>query len=180
MATAISFIPENYDTKTRLGSVAGMDLALASGRGEELLTDWPKIGKPLASDKDIIQVGERNAEDSNYKSTFGDFLNSEITLLTVQRVLADGIDTSAKRAVARLLKRGLNKVWMHVDFDVLDEAVMPAVDSPGSPGLNYAQLSELIAALCNSNRISGINFAIYDPERDPQKRYAGSISPMHC
>src|SRR5437867_8260870 len=37
------FHPGNYDTATRLGSAAGMDLALASGRGELLLTDWPDI-----------------------------------------------------------------------------------------------------------------------------------------
>jgi arginase len=164
--------PGNYDAKTRLGSVAGMDLALACGRGEELLTDWPKIGKPLASDADIIQIGERNAEDPNYKNYYGDILRTEIRMFKIQSILADGIKATAQKAIARLQERGLNKVWTHVDLDVLDEAVMPAVDSPGSPGLNYAQLSELIAALCNSNRISGINFAIYDPERDKGLRYA--------
>jgi arginase len=41
--------------------------------------------------------------------------------------------------------------------------------------LNYAQLSELIAILHGSGRIAGINFAIYDPERDPNKRYAGPL-----
>jgi arginase len=34
------------------------------------------------------------------------------------------------------------------------------------------QLSDLIAALCASGRIAGVNFAIYDPERDPAARYA--------
>ncbi|MCI0618765.1 arginase family protein [bacterium] len=164
--------PGNYDAASRLGSVAGMDLALASGRGEELLTDWPKIGKPLASDADIIQIGERNAESPNYKNYYGDILRTEIRMFKIQSILADGIKATAQKAIARLQERGLNKVWTHVDLDVLDEAVMSAVDSPGSPGLNYAQLSELIAALCNSNRISGINFAIYDPERDSGLRYA--------
>jgi arginase len=164
--------PGNYDAASRLGSVAGMDLALASGRGEELLTDWPKVGKPLANDADIIQIGERNAESPNYKNYYGDILRTEIKMFKVQSILADGIKATAQKAIARLQERGLNKVWAHVDLDVLDEAVMPAVDSPGSPGLNYAQLSELIAALCKSGRIVGINFAIYDPERDNGLRYA--------
>ena len=167
--------PGNYDTASRLGSVAGMDLALASGRGEDLLTDWPKIGKPLASDADIIQIGERNAESPNYKNYYGDILRTEIKMFKIQSILEDGISATAQKAIARLQERGLNKVWTHVDLDVLDEAVMPAVDSPGSPGLNYAQLSELIAALCNSGRIVGINFGIYDPERDPDKKYAGPL-----
>lgn len=167
--------PGNYDTASRLGSVAGMDLALASGRGEDLLTDWPKIGKPLANDADIIQIGERGAESPYFKDYYGDILRTEIKMFKIQTILADGISATAQKAIARLQERGLNKVWTHVDLDVLDEAVMPAVDSPGSPGLNYAQLSELIADLCNSGRIVGINFSIYDPERDPDKKYAGPL-----
>jgi arginase len=167
--------PGNYDTKSRLGSAAGMDLALASGRGEDLLTDWPKIGKPLAKDADIIQIGERNAESQYYKDYYGDILRTEIKMFKIQSILADGIAATAQKVIARLQERGLNKVWVHVDLDVLDEKVMPAVDSPGSPGLNYTQLSELIAALCKSGRVTGINFSIYDPERDPDKRYAGPL-----
>ena len=86
------FHPGNYDTAKRLGSAAGMDLALASGRGELLLTDWPEIDKPLASDADIIQLGERDAESSSFKDYYGDIIRTEITQFTVQRILADGVD----------------------------------------------------------------------------------------
>jgi arginase len=154
--------PANYDTTRRLGAVAGMDLALASGRGENLLTAWPQIGKPLADDADIVQIGQRD----------GRLSGTGITQWTVQRALADGIDVTARAVLARLQARSLDKVWLHVDLDVLDDAVMPAVDSPGSPGFDYAQLSALIGALCASGRIAGANFAIYDPERDPNVRYA--------
>jgi arginase len=166
------FHPGNYDTAKRLGAAAGMDLALASGRGELLLTDWPEIGKPLASDADIIQVGERNAESSTFNNYYGDIVRTGITQFTIQRVLADGIDAAARRVIARLEARGLNKVWLHVDLDVLDQSVMPAVDSPGTPGLDYLQLTELVGALCASGRIAGANFTIYDPDRDPHSIYA--------
>jgi arginase len=169
------FHPGNYDTAKRLGSAAGMDLALASGRGELLLTDWPEIGKPLANDADVIQVGERDAESPSFKDYYGDILQTEITQFTIQRVLADGIDATARRVIAKLEARGLEKVWLHVDLDVLDQSVMPAVDSPGSPGLDYAQLTGLIGALCASGRIVGGNFTIYDPERDPEARYASPL-----
>jgi arginase len=139
------------------------------------LTDWPKIGKPLASDADIIQIGERSAESPYYKDYYGDILRTEIKMFKIQSILADGINATAQKAIARLQERGLNKVWLHVDLDVLDEKIMPAVDSPGSPGLNYEQLSELVATLCKSGRVSGINFAIYDPERDPGLKHAPSL-----
>ena len=90
-------------------------------------------------------------------------------------MLADGVDVAARQVIERLQSRALDKVWVHVDLDVLDDAVMPAVDSPGSPGFDYAQLSALIAALCASGRVAGADFAIYDPERDPDQRYAAPL-----
>jgi arginase len=45
--------PGNYDLSSRLGSAAGMDLALATGRGEGLLTEWPGIEGPLVADSDV-------------------------------------------------------------------------------------------------------------------------------
>jgi arginase len=169
------FHPGNYDAATRLGAAAGMDLALVSGRGELLLTDWPEIGKPLASDADIIQVGERNAESPSFKDYYGDIVRTEITQFTIQRILADGVDDTARRVIAKLEARGLDSVWLHVDLDVLDQSVMPAVDSPGSPGLDYLQLTELVGTLCASGRIVGTNVTIYDPERDPEARYASPL-----
>ena len=56
---------------------------------------------------------------------------------------------------------------------MLDEAEMSAVDSPGSPGLNYEQLGVLIGELCRSGRIVGCDFTIYDPDSDP---HAGQYS----
>ncbi len=167
--------PGNYDSKVVLGAAAGMDLALATGRGEPVLTAWPEVGAPLADDADVIHIGERYAGDPAFMKYYGDVLDTQITMITVQRVHADGVAAAARQAVARLAARGLQRAWLHVDLDVLEQAVMPAVDSPGTPGLDYAQLASLIAALRVSGRIAGINFSIYDPERDPQRRYAREL-----
>ena len=69
----------------------------------------------------------------------------------------------------------LEKAWLHVDLDVLDQKVMPAVDSPGSPGFNYEQLAQLMHLLVVSGRIAGVDFAIYDPERDPGHAHARGL-----
>jgi arginase len=167
--------PGNYDTASRLGSAAGMDLALASGRGELLLTQWPEIGRPLVEDADIVQVGEREAEDGDFHKLHAEMVRTGITQLVIRSVLADGIDSAVRQVLARLEARSLDKVWLHVDFDVLDQTVMPAVDSPGSPGLDYEQLGRLIAALCGSGRIVGADFTIYDPEKDPHARYSKAL-----
>ena len=90
-------------------------------------------------------------------------------------MLAGGIEAGAERAIARLAARGLDRAWLHVDLDVLDAKVMPAVDSPGSPGFDYAQLAELVGRLAASGRIVGADFAIYDPERDPGHSHARDL-----
>ena len=163
---------KSYATPATLGAAAGMDLALASGRGEALLTAWPGIDGPLAADADIVQIGERDRGTPAFMQYYGDIVGSEITQLTAQSVHAEGVAASAHRALARLEARGLDRAWLHVDLDVLDEKVMPAVDSPGRPGFDYAQLAGLVGALVASGRIAGANFSIYDPERDPDLRYA--------
>jgi arginase len=35
-----------------------------------------------------------------------------------------------------LKPRGLTRAWLHIDLDVLDQSVMPPVDSPGTPELS--------------------------------------------
>lgn len=169
------FHPGNYDTRARLGSAAGMDLALATGRGELLLTQWPEVEGPLVRDEDAIQAGEREAEQPDYADGYPDVLKTAITRLTIQQILREGVPRTAERIVGRLSERGLERAWMHVDLDVLDEHVMNAVDSPGSPGFDFTQLGLLLRAVVASGRIAGMTVCIYDPDLDKGHRFAAPI-----
>jgi arginase len=55
-----------------------------------------------------------------------------------------------------------------VDADVLDDALMPAVDSRVPGGLSYEALVELLRPLLASPRALGVELTIYDPDRDPE------------
>jgi arginase len=169
------FHPGNYDTKARLGSAAGMDLALATGRGEALLTRWPGIDGPLVADEDAVQAGERDALQPDYKDYYADVQDTAITRLLIQEIQHDGIPRTVRRILTRLEQRKLDRVWVHVDLDVLDEKVMNAVDSPGSPGFDFAQLSALLRALIGSGRVLGLDVCIYDPDLDAGHRFAKPI-----
>lgn len=170
------FHPGNYDTKARLGTVAGMDLALATGRGEAILTRWPGVDGPLVADEDAIQAGERDAEDADYDKYYGDVVRTAITRLTIQQILREGFARTAERILARLEERNLDRAWVHVDLDVLDEKVMNAVDSPGKPGFDFAQLSTLLRTLIGSGRVLGFDACIYDPDLDPGHHFAKPIA----
>jgi arginase len=153
-----------------LGSAAGMDLALATGRGEPLLTAWPNLPAPLVADADAIQIGER--EDI---AGYPGLAEAAITRIPIAAVQAAGIAGTAERVVRRLGERSLTRVWLHIDLDVLDQAVMPAVDSPGSPGLGYDELAQLVRALLRTGRIAGLDVAIFDPDLDPDGHHAARI-----
>lgn len=163
--------PGNYDIAARLGSAAGMDLALATGRGEPLLALWD--GKPLVRDADVTQIGEREELDLDY--AFPDIESTIIRRFPVRQVLHDGIAATARQVLAGMPDQS-KQLWLHVDLDVLDQSVMPAVDSPGSPGLDFTQLADLIARLFNSGRVIGIDISIFDPELDRDGQYAAAIA----
>ncbi|CAB3768394.1 arginase [Burkholderia sp. MSh2] len=168
--------PGNYDTSKRLGSVAGMDLALSTGRGEPLLTDWPDLDGPLVDDLDACQVGERESESGDLETTYGDIASTAITRITIGQLLARGPAAVAAELVGWLGARALGHAWLHVDLDVLDQAQLPAVDSPGSPGLDFDGLDALLGPLVASGRVAGINFTIYDPGLDPGLVHANRIA----
>ncbi len=164
------FHPGNYDAGSRLGSAAGMDLALATGRGELLLTHWPVAGSPLVTDDDVIQIGDREPAETGYGPP-----DPPMAGLTLQDVLRAGIAEAAHRMIGHLRHRGLDRAWLHVDLDVLDQTVLPAVDTPGSPGLTFGQLGQLLARLIGTGRVVGLDVTICDPELDPAGEYAPQI-----
>ena len=169
------FHPGNYDVASRLGAAAGMDLALATGRGELLLTHWPEVGVPLVADDDVFQLGDRDVDTGALAGERETIDGSQIRRLTIQEILLIGIPDACVRASKWLELRRLERVWLHIDVDVLDERVMPAVDSPGSPGLDFAQLAELISRLIATGCVVGLDLTIYDPERDPENDYGPAI-----
>jgi arginase len=169
------FHPGNDDVHARLGSAAGMDLALVTGRGEPLLTEWNGVVGPLVNDGDVVQIGEREELAPHY--AYADIQQTEIGQIPVRRLRQIGIARVVAEVNARTTTQGLSRLWLHIDVDVLDQGVMPAVDSPGSPGLNLEELEGLIGELCRCLPVIGVDVTIYDPDLDPQGTYALALVP---
>lgn len=166
--------PEFYPPDRPLHSAAGMDLALATGRGEGLLTKWPGIEGPLVADSDAFQIGERYAKPGEPRSPLLE--GTAIAQITVQDAHKMGLARAMRRVDSWLKQRGLRRAWLHIDVDVLDQAIMPAVDSPGTPGFRFDELSGLVSALLRTRRIAGADIAIYDPALDPDRRAARGLA----
>jgi arginase len=144
----------------RLGAVAGEDLALVTGRGSERLTDLGGLG-PLVRDEDVVALGERE----DYPE-WRDIHDTEITVWDLPRLRELGFAEAAGRAVEKLRANGVEGFWVHLDADVLDDALMPAVDSRQPGGMAYAELVELLRPLLRSGLAVGMEITIFDPELD--------------
>src|SRR5262249_15751796 len=70
----------------------------------------------------------------------------------------------------------LDGYWVHLDVDILDPSVMPAVDSPDPGGLSAAELTELLAAL--APRAVGAQVTVFDPDLDPDGSHARLLTPI--
>ncbi|RWB21420.1 MAG: arginase family protein [Mesorhizobium sp.] len=161
--------PGNYDVDAMLGSVAGMDLALVTGRGEPLLTEWPGIAGPLVADEAVVQIGERESRDPDF--AWPDINATAITRIDVFAVRELGAVGALEKTRAALVRADC-PYWLHLDIDVLDQRVMPAVDSPGSPGIDPDDLVAILSPLAKDQRCIGMDMTIYDPDLDPSGELA--------
>ncbi len=146
------------------GAVSDMDLALASGRGPAVLADLEGLG-PLVGDEDVAVVGYRDADEA---ARFGsrDVRESRMHLFDLDRTRGLGVWAAAERAVGAVLANNVEGFWIHCDADVLDDAVMPAVDFRLPGGLSGADLAELLRAAAASGRAVGLEVTVYNPRLD--------------
>jgi arginase len=156
------------------GEVASMELAIVSGRGPSLLTDIDGL-RPLVQDEDIIAFGYRDAEEQKaYDSQ--DIRETSIKAFDLEQVRALGIAIVAKQALESLHKNQVNGFWIHLDADVLNDAVMPAVDYRLPGGLQWDELTLLLRALMASGQAVGLTISIFNPKLDPDSSIANKFT----
>lgn len=145
------------------GEVASMDLAIVSGRGPAVLTDIDGL-KPLVRDEDIVAFGFRDVEESKeYGSQ--DIRETAIHAFELHKVRELGAAVAAEQASA-ILRRNVEGFWIHVDADVLDDAVMPAVEYHLAGGLSWGELTVTLRVLMATGQAVGLNVGIYNPAFD--------------
>jgi arginase len=156
--------PGNSDPEAKALAAAGMDLAFATGRGEPLMTDWPGTPAPLVPDNAVVQLGEREGRDADF--SWPDIRETDINRIEIFEALTLAPADLLTRVRAPLERLGW-PFWVHFDVDVLDQSVMPAVDSPGSPGIAPVVLVPVLRDLILDPRCCGWTVTIFDPDLDP-------------
>jgi arginase len=135
-----------------VGAVAGEDLALATGLGGPLADLGGE--RPLIRADDVVAIGIR--PDDPY---LGEIRQAGITV-------SDRATWPDRR------------YWVHFDVDVLDESVMPAVDSPTPGGLGWAEAERLLHELVWEDGAVGLQVTIFDPDLDPPGDLAARLAEL--
>lgn len=155
------YLPEESST----GEVADMDLAIVSGHGPDILCDLDHL-KPLVMEQDIVVFGYRDAAQSAHygcQDIKNTTMINAIEFVDVQRV---GFQNAASLGIETLLKEELSGFWIHLDADVLNDSIMPAVDYRLPGGITFSELSNLLKLLLLSKKAVGISVAILNPTLD--------------
>jgi arginase len=161
------------------GEAASMDLAFATGRGPDVVTNI-EGRRPLVRDEDVVAFGFRDAEE---QAEYGSQpLPSTLRAFDLASIRARGIDAAAREAIAHLTRgdgpdRGF---WIHVDADVLNDEIMPAVDYRLPGGLAWEELTAVMRAAIDSGRAAGLEVTIYNPKLDPSGAGARGLADAIC
>ncbi|BCJ42593.1 hypothetical protein GCM10010168_06650 [Actinoplanes ianthinogenes] len=151
-----------------VGAAAGEDLALVTGRGQADLAAI-ESRRPYFRDVDVVVLGIRAQDEYRL-----DLQAAGIVTRPVPMLRAEGAARSAQWARDQLVDCA--GYWVHVDVDVLDPAVMPAVDAPDPGGIAFPELELLLTGLVDSPHCLGVEITVFDPDYDPDGRYAEEIT----
>src|SRR3954452_10677215 len=150
-----------------VGAAAGEDLALVTGRGQ---ADLAAIEgrRPYFRDIDVVVLGIRAQDEYRL-----DLQAAGIVTRPVPALRVEGAARSAQWARDQLVDCA--GYWVHVDVDVLDPAVMPAVDAPSPGGIAFPELEMLLAGLVASPPCLGSETPVFAPDYDADGQYAAEI-----
>jgi arginase len=159
--------PGNSD---QCASLSGEDLAAAVGR------HWPAIAdidglSPYFSPVDTAHAGCRDDDEAFQEATA--LLGA---VLLASQIRHRGVEQAARTILDVADRADLDGYWIHLDVDILDPGVMPAVDSPDPGGLSAAELTGLVAAL--APRAVGAQVTVFDPDLDPDGSHARLLTDI--
>jgi arginase len=142
-----------------------MDLALALGHGPAVLADLDQIG-PLVQEAHVAVLGYRG-DVLGYGALATKESLPTLLRLPLSEIKSQGASIAAQRVLTRFASLSCGGFWVHLDVDVLDDEVMPAVDSRQPDGMSYADLGDVLVELLRSPLAAGMDVTILDPDLDP-------------
>jgi arginase len=154
-----------YDGRTSTtGEAADMPISVALGIGPSAWVE--AAGGAAAIPERTALIGFRDRAE-----TIADGMRQPEELVRApllygaEELRRRGVAAAGEEVAARL--GGAGPFWLHLDVDVLDEAVFPATDYLQPGGLDWEELAALLAPLAAAEALIGASLACYNPDKDP-------------
>ena len=147
------------------GNVHGMPLAVLLGRGDPRLVG---VGgrEPKVRPEDVALVGVRSL-DPGERELLREIGVRVFTMTEIDRL---GIARVAEAVIEQM--RGLSRVHVSLDADVLDPEVAPGVGTPVPGGLSYREAHLFMELLSEAGFVTGLDLVEVNPILDRENRTA--------
>jgi arginase family enzyme len=171
--TALAFVDGHADffdgESSPTGEAADMDLGILTGHGPPgLFEDDRRLLDPA----DVFLLGHRPSRLHPDVARENDRIDPLISAITAPEVRERGPAAVGEQTAARLDGR---RMWLHLDLDVLDADVLPAVSYPQPLGLDWGELTALVRPLAVMPGLIGTSIADFNPDRDPSGTHASRV-----
>jgi arginase len=150
------------------GEAADMPISVALGLGPAAWVE--AAGGASVAPERVALVGFRDREESReYGMRQPETLSPAPRLLGAEE-LHEG-DTEALALALAATVDAAGPFWLHLDVDVLDQAVFPATDYLMPGGLDWIEAGAVLSPLLASPALIGASLGCYNPDKDPD---------LHC
>jgi arginase len=154
------YLPEQLED----GEAASMDLSFATGRGPAIVANLEGLS-PLVRDEDVVVFGRRDSAEAEQHGSQR-IEDTRITVYELGAIRTEGIERAARSAVKSLSSSDTDGFWIHLDADVLNDAIMPAVDYRMPGGLHWTEFEAILRTAIASGRAVGFHVGIFNPKLD--------------
>jgi len=151
------------------GYIGGMCLAFACGMAPGFDLGLGQAQPPLAGER-LVHVGSRALDPPEVAA----FNASPAKLFTAQQVKKIGAADVAEEA-ARHLDNRSDWIACHLDVDVVDPGLIPAVNYPTPGGLTLEETAVVIRRLLGTGKVRALELAAYNPSEDRRGASANTI-----
>jgi arginase len=154
------------------GETADLELALLTGDGPASLTGLGGT-MPMVAARHAALIGHRTTGLDHASAAELARLPADLFAVDSTAVIRDPHGAGSRAAA--WADRLRIPMWLHVDVDVLDPPVMPAVTYPQDGGPDLDQLAAVLGPLAASPSLLGVSIADFRPDLDPDGRYAAGL-----
>jgi len=121
--------------------------------------------RPLARDSDIVVFGYRDHAEQQTPGN-RDIHDTSIRAFDITQARTPTFSAAVQTAVAHIDRPDLDGIWIHLDADALDDAIMPAVDYRIPGGLAWDEVSALLRTVIATGKVVGLTVTIFNPLLD--------------